>query len=308
YLLHGQSLDLETVRAAINSMGDSGVIVGDSDLIKVHIHVYDPGIPISYGVSQGVITDVVVENMQLQANDYVAARTGISAPELPVVTVNHGDIAVVAVAAGEGLARVFCSMGTAEVVLGGQTMNPSTEDLIQAVKSIQTDRIILLPNNKNVILTATQAANILSDRTVAVIPTRTAPQGIAAMMAFSPDGEFDKVIAGMTVDSQNVVTGELTTATRSIELDGVKVEEGQIIGLVDGTLAAAGSDLPTVMREMLERMSVREREIVTLYYGDAVRQQDAESLAEELGAEYPDQEFEVLFGGQPHYPYILSAE
>jgi DAK2 domain fusion protein YloV len=308
FLLRGQNLDLETVRSAINSMGDSGVIIGDSSLIKVHIHVHDPGIPISYGVSLGIIGDVVVENMQEQANEYVANRTGSTAPDLPIITVNEGDIAVVAVAAGEGLSRVFCNMGAAEVVLGGQTMNPSTEDLLQAIRRINTDKIILLPNNRNVILTAEQAANMMTDRRVVVIATRTAPQGIAAMLGFSAEGDLDKVVEKMKGNSQNVVTGEVTTATRSIELDGLNVENGQIIGLIDGKLTVAGHDIPGVLRDMLTQMTIQDREIVTLYYGDTVREVDAEALAQELGVDYPAQEFEVLYGGQPYYPYILSAE
>jgi dihydroxyacetone kinase-like predicted kinase len=301
------------VRAAIGSMGDSMVVIGDSSMIKVHIHVHDPGIPISYGISLGTISDVIVENMQAQSEDYIALRQGqpTEPPPEQTTTVNPGDIAVVAVAPGDGLRHVFRDLGAAYVVSGGQTMNPSTEELLHAIRSLNTDRIILLPNNKNVILAAEQAAKLAAEdqaRRVAVVPTHTVPQGITAMLSYVAGGDFDSVVEAMQDARHNVVTGEVTTATRSVELDGVKVEAGQVIGLVDGKLAASGHDMPSVAHDLLGRMSAHEHEIITVYYGDHVTEAEAETLVKDLQLAYPNQEFDLIQGGQPHYHYILSAE
>jgi len=316
YILRGKNLDLDAVRAAVGSMGDSMVVVGDSSLIKVHIHVHDPGIPISYGANLGVISDVVVENMQEQSQDYIAMRAGKSEPEAAPdeqpVTVNEGDIAVVAVVPGDGLRRVFRDLGAAYIVSGGQTMNPSTEELFNAVQSLNTDKVIILPNNKNVILSAEQAADLIRAEnptcTVTVIPTRTVPQGIAAILALSPTGDFASVVEAMQEARQNVVTGEVTTATRSVELDGVNVEAGQVIGLIDGKLAVSGSDLSGLVHDLLDKMGIRDRELVTLYYGENITKEQADDLGETLRQAYPDQEFDVIWGGQPHYQYLVSAE
>ncbi len=310
YILHGKNLDLDAVRAAIARMGDSVLVVGDSSFIKVHVHVHDPGIPISYGVNLGVISDVVVENMQVQSEDYIAMRESGEA-EQPGPVINEGDIAVVAVAPGDGLRRVFRDLGVAYVLSGGQTMNPSTEELLRAVQSMKTDKIIILPNNKNIVLAAEQAAQLANergDRRVVVVPTRTIPQGITAMLSFTADGDFDSTVQAMEEARHNVVTGEVTTATRSVELEGVTVESGQVIGLVDGTLAVSGQNLPVVVRDLLDRMDARHHEVITMYYGDHVTPTQANELVSNLRSNFPDQEFDVIRGGQPYYHYILSAE
>jgi dihydroxyacetone kinase-like predicted kinase len=294
-------------------MGESMVVVGDSSMIKVHIHVHDPGIPISYGISLGTISDVIVENMQAQSEDYIALRQGqpTEPPSERPTTVNPGDIAVVAVAPGDGLRHVFRDLGAAYVVSGGQTMNPSTEELLHAIRSLNTDQIIILPNNKNVILAAEQAAKLAAEgqvRRVAVVPTHTVPQGITAMLSYVAGGDLDSVAEAMREARHNVVTGEVTTATRSVDLDGVKVEAGQVIGLVDGKLAVAGHDMPAVVHDLLGCMSAREHEIITVYYGDHVADAEAKTLVRDLQLAYPNQEFDLIQGGQPHYHYILSAE
>lgn len=311
YILRGRDLDLDAVRDRIGSMGDSMVVVGDSSLIKVHIHVHDPGVPISYGASLGIISDVVVENMQEQSEAYIAERAGDEQPVAQAIALNEGDIGVIAVAPGEGLARVFRDLGAAFVVAGGQTMNPSTEEFVQAVDSLPTDKFIILPNNKNVILAAEQAAQLASergDRRVVVIPTRTVPQGITAMLNFVHDGELDSVAGAMQHARDSVITGEVTTATRSVELDGVSVQSGQVIGLVDGKLTVSGDSLPDVVLRVLEQMTEQEREVVTLYYGDHITKDEATQLADSLRERFSDLEFDVIYGGQPHYHYILSAE
>ncbi len=310
FVLLGDHLDIAAVRATIGAMGDSMVVVGDDTLIKVHIHVHDPGEPLSYGVSLGAIEDVVVENMQAQSVGYIAGRADEAAPTMggTVVPVNPGEIAVIAVVPGEGLRRVFNGLGVAEVISGGQSMNPSGGELIDAIARLDTDKVILLPNNKNIILTAEQAAKGVTDKTVLVVPTRSVPQGIAAMLSFNAEGEPEAVQEAMSAARLGVITGEVTRATRSIQIDGVDVQEGQIIGLIDGVLTLSDDHLTALVKNLLWRMAVTDHELITLYYGNEVSAEEAEMLTESLRETYPAQEFEFFQGGQPHYFYILSVE
>jgi uncharacterized protein len=326
YILHkhtnGTALDFETIRRDIEAMGESGVIIGDSDVIKVHIHVHDPGMPLSYGVRWGYLTDLVVENMQVQSEEFTpmmdvsAGNIGNNREDAPPITLEPGQIGVVAVSPGDGLRRMFLNLGVAAVVSGGQTMNPSTEDILNAIKSLNTDKVIVLPNNKNIIRSAEQAGELAAGLTdsagnpihVRVIPSRTVPQGVSAMMMHNADGTLDYVANMMREAIADVMTGEITTATRDIELDGIDVHNGSVIGLVDGKLAASGGDLNTVIREVLNRMDAANRELITLYYGQEVTEQQANALVESLQEEYNGQEFDVISGGQPFYPYILSVE
>ncbi len=310
FILLGNGLNVLEVRNKIDAMGDSTVVVGDETTIKVHIHVKDPGVPLTYGASLGKITDVVVENMQMQMEEIIQAgpgRTAVPEPPLPQINVEPGQVAVVAVAAGDGLADVFRSLGAAFIVHGGQTNNPSTEEIFQAIQEVPTDHIIILPNNKNIILAA-EAARDLSSKHVVVVPTRTAPQGISAMLALHPDGELTEVAEGMRLASQQVATGEITTATRSVNLDGVDVKEGEIIGMVNGRLYASGPEISGVLSAVLDGMEMEDREIVSLYYGEDTTQEQAEKVAADIENLYPDVEIEVLPGGQPYYYYILGAE
>ncbi len=320
FILQGEDLDVGAVRSVIDSMGWSTLVVGNESAIKVHVHVHDPGIPLSYGISLGTLSDIVVENMQEQYHDYVRERgqqhaqlaTNPSAlipdEQDTVIELDEDDIGIVSVASGDGLARVFRQLGATELVMGGQTNNPSTQEILEAIQRVPTKKVILLPNNKNIILAAEQAARLATDQTVIVIPTRSMPQGISAMLPYDPQGNLDAVTSAMLQAKDDIVTGEITTATRSVELDGVNVSEGQIIGLVDGTLAAAGDDIRQVLRDILKEMCADERELVTLYYGNGVHETEAQQVADELGTLYPEQEFEIVYGGQAHYHYILSAE
>ncbi|MBN1564922.1 MAG: DAK2 domain-containing protein [Anaerolineae bacterium] len=315
FIVKGANLDVSIIRSAIDQMGWSTVVVGNERAVKVHVHVHDPGIPLSYGVSLGDISDIVVENMQEQFQDYVRERTehptaphetpaeAFAAPDLEA-----DDIGIVAVASGEGLAQVFRQLGAAELVMGGQTNNPSTQELFEAIQRVPTQKVVLLPNNKNIFLAAEQAARLAKDREVVVIPTRTMPQGISALLPYDPKGEFEQVAAAMREAKDEIVTGEVTTATRSVELNGVEVAEGQIIGLVDGDLALSGDDLEQVMQDIIRRMCTIDCELITLYYGHNVQEDDANAMIETLSTAFPDQEFELVYGGQAHYYYILSAE
>jgi DAK2 domain fusion protein YloV len=308
YLLMGENLDVLKIRNSIDAMGDSTVVVGDERTIKVHVHVKDPGDPISFGISHGRITDVVVENMQMQMEDII----GTSAPaatdgQIPQVELVAGQIGVVAVAAGDGLAQIFRSLGAAGIVDGGQSNNPSTEEIYEIIQEIPVDEVIILPNNKNIILAA-EAAGQLSTKSVAVVPSRTVPQGISALLALDRNSELDQAAERMSDACHQVASGEITIATRSVELDGVTVEEGQIIGVVDGQLRASGSDIDQVLKTVLAEIEMDDRELVSIYFGQDVTESDAEQVADKLRDLYPDVEVEVLAGGQAIYQYIIGAE
>lgn len=309
FILLGENLNVNQVRDCIDAMGDSTVVVGDETTIKVHIHVKDPGEPISYGISLGQITDVVVENMQMQMEEIVHAPQAAAPTALPIIqtTVQPGQIGVVAVAAGEGLAEIFRSMGASFVVNGGQTNNPSIEELFQAIQDVPTDKVVILPNNKNIILAA-EAARDLSPKNVAVVPTKTAPQGLSAMLVLNPDSELEETVAAMTDALEDVSTGEITRATRTVTLDDVEVTEGEYIGLVDGRLCSSGSELTAVLDAVLKAMEMEDRELLSLYYGQDISETEASDLASQIEAQYEDVEIELLSGGQPYYFYILGAE
>lgn len=305
FILMGRNLNVTEVRARIDAMGDSTVVVGDESAIKVHIHVKDPGEPLSYGISLGHITDVVVENMQQQMEEIVHGAP--AAPSPPEVHVVPGQVAVVAVASGPGLAGVFRSLGAAYVVNGGQTNNPSTEEIFQAIERVPTDKIIILPNNKNIFLAA-EAARDLSSKEVAVVHSRSIPQGITALMSLRPDKAVTANVESMGRSLGLVKTGEITRATRTVQLNGVDVREGSIIALVDGQLCSSGPDEDAVLDDMLDRMDIAESEIITIYYGADVTIEQAADTAGRIRARYPDVEVEVVDGGQAHYYYILGAE
>lgn len=310
FILMGTGLDVIAVRDRIDSMGDSTVVVGDDTTIKVHIHVKDPGEPLSYGASLGSVTDVVVENMQSQMEEIVSGPQGPMAGAVarPVQNeLQHGQIGVVVVASGEGIGEIFMSLGASRLVHGGQTNNPSTEELLEAIEQLPTDKVILLPNNKNIFLAA-EAARDLSSKQVAVVPTRTVPQGISALLALDADGDLEDTARTMERAAAEVATGEITTATRSVTLDNVEVQEGAIIGLVDGHLCASSLDFDEVLAQMLEALDVVNREILSIYYGQDVMPERAEALAEQIMADQPHLEVELLPGGQKHYFFILGAE
>jgi DAK2 domain fusion protein YloV len=303
FLIVGQGLEVDSILQTITGMGECPIVVGDPATVKVHVHVPDPGIPISYGVSLGSLRDVVVEDMQAQYQDFVAERelSPSTSPQTPQ------EIGVVTVVLGDGLARVFQSLGVGATVYGGQTMNPSTQDLLGAIENLQAKQVILLPNNGNVILAAEQART-LSSKPVAVIPSHSIPQGIAALLAINYQADFETNAATMTSAMEEVETGEVTTATRSAKINGVEITRGQIIGLHNGELKVTGTTVEEVVQTLLKEMNSAQREIITLYYGEPVNESDANALADLLQQNWPEQEIEVVAGGQPHYHYILSAE
>jgi dihydroxyacetone kinase-like predicted kinase len=299
-------LDAQAFYKRLKEMGTS-IQVGEGDgMYRMHIHVPDRTQyePIEYVRRLGTITNVAIENLMVQMADQAANQ---SIHSLRLATVEPGQIAAVAVAPAMGIARVFASLGVAMIVEGGQTMNPSTEEILNAFENLPTDKIVILPNNKNVLMTARQALD-LTVKHVAVVPSKSVPQGIAAMLALTPDGDFETSVATMTKALSTVKTGEVTVATRSVEMDGVDVKEGQVIGLLNGRLAVAGDDPEIVTLEMLAQAGVEEAELVTLYYGADLSVMRANQLADKIRERFPKQEVELIEGGQPHYQLIFSVE
>jgi dihydroxyacetone kinase-like predicted kinase len=267
----------------------------------VHVHVPDPGVPMSYGASVGSLRDVVVEDMQAQYEAFIAAKGAQASVPAPT------GVGVVAVAVGEGLQQVFRSLGASVVIEGGQTMNPSTKDLLQAIEDTPSEQVIVLPNNSNILLAAEQART-LAHKQVLVVPTRTVPQGIAALLALNSQASLEDNAATMKRALCEVKTGEITTATRAAKVNGVQVSEGQVIGLIDGELRISDHSAEDVARALLREMEAAEGEIITLYYGDSVTEKEASALADLIRGDWPDQEVEVIAGGQRFYHYILSVE
>jgi DAK2 domain fusion protein YloV len=306
FLLRGEKLDVEKIRQAIIDMGGvSTVVAGDEKLLKVHTHTAQPGKILDYGVSLGSLLDINIENLQEQSLTYAAESEAEHAAEQDKQATQQ--IATVAVVTGAGFEKVFRSIGVTAIVPGGQTMNPSTEELLKAVDAVGPQQVILLPNNGNVMLSARQVAS-LTGKTVYIVPTETMPQGIAALLGFNFEADFESNCQAMTEAAKNIQTAEITTAVRTAQIDGVRVREGDCIGLVNGNLVIAGQDMEHVIHETLQRMHIERYEIVTLYFGEDVTQQQAEETAKRLKEKYSHLEIEVVDGGQLHYTYILSAE
>lgn len=293
---------LEKYYEGLNNLGVS-IQVGEGDgIYRMHIHteLEKRFEPIEYTETQGIIKKIYMENLQDQMNNRKEA-------ELKFNTVNPGEIAVVAVSPGPGLSRIFASLGVAAVVEGGQTMNPSVKDLVAAFENLPTDKVIILPNNKNIILAAQNASKV-SVKKVGIIPTRNTPQGFASMFRLMPDGDFDDVVESMTEAISEVHTAELTTATRTAEIEGVKVKKGEVIVLYDGKLILSKSSIEEAFDALYNHIDMDEFERVTLFYGEGVNQSSANIMADKTRAEYEDLEVEVHEGGQPHYQYIVAFE
>lgn len=300
------SFELRSFYDALEEMGTS-IQVGEGEgMYRMHIHVpldkrYTP---IDYIMSIGTITKVAMENLTAQM-DEIESHTGET--RFTLTNIEPGQIAVVAVSPGHGLSRIFASLGVASLVSGGQTMNPSIKDILDSFENLPTDKIIILPNNKNIVLAAQQAKDVTT-KSVYVIPSKTIPQGLAAMLQLDPTGDIAKIAEKMTKAIEGVVTGEITIATRSVEMDGVTVRDGQVIALLNGKLAVAADNLEQACLEFLEKAQTADYELITLFYGEELPRAEANRIADLIRKQYKDQEVEVQEGGQPHYQFIISIE
>jgi DAK2 domain fusion protein YloV len=306
FLLQGTGLDVDNVRQTISTMGDSVVVVGDGEQIKVHVHTEDPGAPLTNGVSRGTLSNVVVENLQLQTGR-LAAPEALSPVDIAKPVAHRGDIEVVAVSPGPGISRVLESLGVSAIVPVGQTMNPSTEQLLRAVEGIAADQVIVLPNNSNILLAA-QQVDALTEKSIRVVSSESIPQGIAAVLAFNYQAGLDANARSMEQATQNVQTIETTKAIRSAQINGLSVEAGQAIGICNGKLTVCSDEMIDVVKKALSSIDADDYEIATIYYGENIAGEEAQALLTELEGIYSLLEFELIQGGQPHYHYIISVE
>ena len=299
-------LELRPFYDALEEMGTS-IQVGEGDgMYRMHIHVplENRYKPIDYIMGLGTITNVAIENLLAQMDEL---NKKSDYDRLELTNIDPGEIAIVTVSPGAGISRIFASLGVAAIVEGGQTMNPSTQELLAAFENLPTDKVIILPNNKNIILAA-QAAKEVTVKEVYVVPSRTVPQGLAAMLMHNPEGDVASVAEKMEASLSDVRTGEITTATRTVEIDGVNVETGQVIALLDGKLVLAASSVEEACLSLLEKADVEDYELITMFVGADYSRSDANKVADVVQDKYPDQEVEMQDGGQPHYQLIISIE
>ena len=298
FVLEGENLSLKKIRKDLAKKGQSLVVIGNGSLVRVHIHSFEPGEILNYATRLGKLHKIKVDNMDDQYIEFLKMQKG----KLPVT-----DIAIVTVASGEGFSNIFRSLGNAIIVPGGQTMNPSVRQLFQAVESTPSDNVILLPNNKNIILSASQVVP-LTKKNLKVVPTMTIPQGIAAFLAFNYDLNLEENVRIMKEAMGTVRTIEIATAVRRTQLNGLKIKKGKPIAILDDKdLIASGDNMLGVILDALEKSEAERAEIITVYYGAEVKTSEAENIADEIRYDYKS-EIEVIEGGQPHYDYIISLE
>ena len=299
FIISGSGLSTEDVRGYCEEMGRSTVVVGDSRNVRVHVHMEDPGMAISYGVSLGSVSSVKIENMDQQNVEWAAGHSA-APPRLGAL------LAVVAVAAGQGLADLFMESGCGRVIEGGQTMNPSVQQIMESVKHVGADKTIFLPNNKNIILTAQQAA--ANDSSVHVVPTRSVPQGVAAMLAYNPLSTLEENLAAMAAILPEVTTIEITQAVRDTSVDGVAVRQGDYIALLDDKLVLAAESAELTLQRAVAMAGIDSGSILTIYRGVEVEEAVADGVATALEGETPGLQVDLVYGGQPHYHYLASIE
>ena len=298
--------DIDKLKSKLENLGDSIVVVGDTDLIKVHVHTNMPGKALQLGLRFGELSGIKIDNMREQHRHVIMTGQQERTEENTNIK-NAKEHAVIAVAMGEGISTIFKDLAVDYIIEGGQTMNPSIEDILKAVDAANAKNVFVLPNNSNIILSAKQAKEI-SDKNIIVIPTKSIPQGLAAILAFNPESDVDSNTANMTEAMEYVKSGQVTYAVRNSEYNGISINKDDIIGLVDGEIVVAGNDVNNTTISLLEKMLDEDSEIVTLLYGQDVEADQAEEIAEYIEDQYPDLDIEVHFGGQPLYYYIISVE
>jgi hypothetical protein len=298
FLLKGEELEPEDIRKRLESKGESLIVVGDESAIRIHIHTLSPGTVIQFATKLGTLHQVSIRNMDEQHQDFLEMQK----ERMPTT-----DTAVIAVASGEGLIEVFGSLGAAAVIPGGQTMNPSTKDILQAVESTFTDNVIILPNNKNIILTANQVQS-LTQKKIKIVPTKTIPQGVVALLAFDYEADFKANAEIMEKALSSVRTIEITRSIRATKLNGLKIRRKQPIGLLDDDLVAVGETDLDVINKILAKLDLDKSEVITIYYGADTEANEAEEISASITEQYPQLQVEVIKGSQPHYNYIISVE
>ena len=295
--------DPEELRAFLSQLGDSLVLVDDDEIIKVHVHTNDPGKALSEAVHYGSFVTVKVENMRLQHTEKVMNEKDLA----PQIAEPEKPLGVVSVCAGAGLADVFLNLGVDQIISGGQTMNPSTQDILEAVNKVPAETVFVLPNNKNIIMAAEQV-DALTPKHVVVIPSKTVPQGVTAMLAFSPEGAVEENTDAMTQALGNVDTMQITYAARNSDFDGYDIHEGDYLALYGSQLFGTSRDIKVLLKSLAEKVRDDGKEYVTIYYGEDVKEKHAQKAADIFADICPDADVNLLSGGQPVYYYLISAE
>ena len=308
FLIKGDSDKAEEFKQKLIPLGDCLLVVGASGIIKTHIHTNNPGRVLEYASEIGMLQDIKIDNMRIQHKEKLFKDEEVQAAKGKNLVVEPTEeYAFVTVSIGDGLDEVFESLTADYIVKGGQTMNPSTEDLLKGVESTPGKNVFILPNNKNIQLAAEQVKE-LTKRNVKVIPTRSIPEGISAMLAFQPDTSFDENEEAMKEAISHVKSGQVTYAVRDTEISGKKIAEGDVIGIAHGDIVSVGSKVTEVTRELIEELVNEDHSLITLYYGEDVDEEDGEKLLKELEEEYEDLDIELVYGGQPLYYYLISLE
>ena len=307
-------------KAYLESIGDSIVVVSDDEIVKVHVHSNDPGLAIQKALTYGSLTSMKIDNMREEHHEKLikdaekqAAGTK-KAPAQPEVNIQEKPteprkpVGFISVAAGSGLGEIFRGLGADYIIEGGQTMNPSTEDMIDAIDKVNADTVFILPNNSNIILAAQQASYLVEDNKIIVVPSKTVPQGITAIINSSPDNAPEDNLALMTEEMKHVKTGQITYAVRNTMIDDIEIKENDIMGLGDHTILAVGQDIADTAFETIQKMTDESSELISIYYGSDVTAEAAEALKARAEEAFPDCDIELQYGGQPIYYYILSVE
>lgn len=302
-------------KAYLESIGDSIVCVADEDVVKIHVHTNDPGLAIQKALTYGQLSRIKIDNMREEhqeklfkaAEKAAAAQAQASAQEKKKKEPRK-PVGFIAVSIGDGMNEIFHELGVDYIIEGGQTMNPSTDDMLTAIDNVNADHIFILPNNKNIILAANQAQSLTKDKDILVVPTKTVPQGITAVINYMPEADVDTNLETMEEGIKNVQTGQVTYAVRDTKIDDKVIHEGDIMGIGDQGILSVGQSVDETTKEMLSRMVGEDTELISIYYGQDVLEEDAERLAEAVGEQYPDADVDLHSGGQPIYYYVVSVE
>lgn len=300
----------------LESIGDSIVVVADDDVVKVHVHTNDPGLAIQKALKYGALSNLKIDNMRLEHQEklFKMSQSQETAQELsgqeaePAEEVPRKDVGFIVVSVGDGINEILKALGVDYIIEGGQTMNPSTEDMLNAIEKVNADNIFILPNNKNIILAANQAKTLVEDKNIVVIPTKTVPQGITAVINYVPDLSIEENTETMTEEIKNVHTGQITYAVRDTTIDDKKIKQGDFMGIGDKGILSVGNEMQDVALRMIEEMMSDEMELISIYYGADISEEDAEALKNEVEKKYSSCDIELQYGGQPIYYYTVSVE
>ncbi len=303
-------------KSYLETIGDSIVVVADDEIVKVHVHTNDPGLAMQRGLTYGGLTTIIIENMKLERDEKVSALKEKEMQEsMQTLAQSESkpseppkEMGFISVSIGEGINEIFKGLGVDYIIEGGQTMNPSTEDMLNAIERVNAKNIFILPNNKNIILAANQAAALSEDKNIVVIPTKTVPQGITALINFMPDSSVEENTAHMTAELENVKSGQVTYAVRDTIIDDKEIKQDDYMGIGDHGIISVGKELENTVLEMIDALVDEDSAIVSIYYGEDMKEEDASVIGSKIEEKYPDVEVEIHYGGQPIYYYVISVE